>query len=213
MTTKLVQKHFLKGTHEFEIVGDQVNINIKSAFKKDNNETLSVTLAVLNPEPVITRSHLEFLSRVNGEALISLALSKPNVAEFNAFVSLLKKKAQDEYSAISGISITSNSSSTDGLELEPPEFGEYSHEDIIKHKKVNVEGLENAINMLQTYVNNDEIKPLISSLNTLIQSPEDPAKLAEVATVFNELGSSQGAVLTYAPYISIMLSDDPFGRE
>ncbi len=212
MSSKLIQKHFLKGTHEFEIVGDQINISIKSAFKKESAETLSVTLAVLNPEPVITRSHLEFLSRVNGEALISLALSKPNVAEFNAFVSTLKKRAQDEYSAISGISVAANPSNTDGFDLEPPEFDELSHEDIIKHKKVNIEGLENAINMLETYVSNEEIQPLITTLKSLIASPQDPAKLADVATVFNQLGSSQGAVLTYAPYISIMLSDDPFGR-
>lgn len=73
MSTKLTQKHLFKATHEFEIVDDQINICIKSIFKKDKQETLTVTLAVLNPEPVITRSHLEFVSRVNGEALISLA--------------------------------------------------------------------------------------------------------------------------------------------
>ena len=207
MSTKLIQKQLFKGSREFEIVGDQVNIRIKSRFKE---ETLSVTLAVLNPEPVITRSHLDFVSRVNGETLVSLALSLPNVTEFNEFVTTLKQKAQAEYSAISGINVATKSTAN-GFDEEPPEFSEHSTEDIIKGKTVNVEGLENAINMLQTYVDNEEIRPLINALESLKQAPQDHSKLIEVATAFNDLGSSQGAVLTYAPYISIMLSDDPFG--
>ena len=206
MGTKLTQKHFLKGAREYEIVGDQVHVTSRK------EEMLSVTLAVLNPEPVITRSHLEFVSRVNGEALLSLALSRPNVTEFNNFVNTLKKKALAEYNAISGISVEAKSTALNGnLYEEPPEFSEVSPADISKAKAVSVDGLENAISMLNTYVNNEEVQPLITALNSLKQAPHDHAKLVEVATVFNELGSSQGAVLTYAPYITIMLSDDPFG--
>lgn len=209
MSTKLTQKHLLKGTREFEIVGDQVNIRVKLGFKE---ETHSVMLAVLNPEPVITRSHLEFVSRVNGEALFSLALSRPNVSEFNDFVNTLKQRAQAEYNAISGISVSAKPATLYGnLYEEPPEFSKTSPADISKDKTINVEGVENAISMLETYVNNDEIKPLIAALESLKQAPQDHSKLVVLATVFNELGSSQGAVLTYAPYISIMLSDDPFG--
>ena len=160
---------------------------------------------------MITKSHLEFVSRVNGEALISIALSRPNVSEFNAFVNTIKQKAQEEYNAISGLSVMPTATTSDGQDIEPPEFSEVSHEEIIKTKTVNIEGLENSINMLQTYVNNEEIQPLLAALESLKQAPQDHARLVEVATAFNELGSSQGAVLTYAPYISIMLSDDPFG--
>ena len=206
MSTKLTQRHLFKGTREFEIVGDQVHV------KSRKEETLSVTLAVLNPEPVITRSHLEFVSRVNGEALLSLALSRPNVTEFNDFVSTLKQKALAEYNAISGINVAAKPAALNGnLYEEPPEFSEVSPADISKAKKVSVEGVENAINMLNTYVNNEEIQSLITALESLKQAPQDHSKLVEVATVFNELGSNQGAVLTYAPYITIMLSDDPFG--
>ena len=211
MTTKLIQKHFLKGTHEFEIVEDQVNICVKSRFKED--EKLSVTLAVLNPEPVINKSTLDFVSRVNGEPLLSLALSQPNVSEFNNFVNIIKQKAQEEYNAISGINVTANSTPFSGnIDEEPPEFSEHTSADIIKNKKVNIEGLDNAINMLQTYVDNEEVQPLIKALESLKQAPQDHAKLVKVANVFNDLGSNQGAVLTYAPYIAIMLSDDPFGH-
>jgi hypothetical protein len=209
MSTKLIQKHFLKGTREYEIVDDHVNMHIKSRSK---NETFSITLAVLNPEPVITRSHLEFVSRVNGEALLSLALSRPNVTKFNDFVNTLKQRAHAEYNAISGINVTAKPTTLNGnLYEEPPEFSEVSPADISKAKSVSVEGVENAINMLNTYVNNEEIQPLLTALDALKQAPQDHSKLVEVAVVFNELGSSQGAVLTYAPYITIMLSDDPFG--
>ncbi|MGI9227352.1 MAG: hypothetical protein ACR2PU_01035 [Gammaproteobacteria bacterium] len=206
MNAKLTQKYFFKGTREFEIVGDQVLI------KSHKEETLSVTLAVLNPEPVITRTHLEFMSRVNGEALLSLALSRPNVTEFNDFVSILKQRALEEYNAISGISVATEPASLNGnLYDDPPEFDELSPADINNAKTVNVEGVENAINMLETYVKNEEIQPLLTALDALKQAPHDHSKLVDVAIVFNELGTSQGAVLTYAPYITIMLSDDPFG--
>ncbi|MGH1536639.1 MAG: hypothetical protein ACRBDX_01085 [Gammaproteobacteria bacterium] len=206
MRTKLTQKHLFKGTREFEIVGDQVHVTSR------NEETLSVTLAVLNPEPIITRTHLEFVSRVNGEALLSLTLSRPNVTKFNDFVNTLKKMALAEYNAISGITIDAKPTMLHGnLSEEPPEFDQRSPADVSKTKTVNVEGIENAIKMLQTYVSDEEIQPLISALVALKQAPQDHSKLVELATAFNELGSCQGAVLTYAPYITIMLSDDPFG--
>jgi len=212
MRTKLKQKHLLKGITEFEIIDDHVDVHVRSRFKRDMNETLSVTLAVLNTEPVITRSHLEFVSRVNGEPLLSLVLSKPNVTEFNEFVTTLKQKAQQEYEAISGLSVVAKDHIPEGnSNAEPPEFGEVSPEDVSKDKKVSVEGVENAINMLETYIDNEEVQPLIKALTSLKQAPDEHARLVEVATVFNELGTSQGAVLTYAPYVSIMLSDDPFG--
>jgi len=212
MNNKLIQKHLLKGTTEYEIFEDHVAVRAKSKFSQADTETLTVTLAVLNPEPVITRTHLEFVSRVNGEALLSLALSRPNVTEFNNFVNTLKQKAQQEYDAISGVSVASRSSAQNGNSYEePPEFDDVSPADISKAKKVSVEGVENAISMLHTYVDNEEIQSLISALESLKQAPDDHAKLVDVASVFNELGPSQGAVLTYAPYITIMLSDDPFG--
>ena len=209
MKTKLIQKHLIKGTQEFEIVDDSINIRVKSRFKEE--EMLNVMLAVLNSEPIITKTHLQFVSRVNGEPLVSLALSKPNVAEFNEFVSTLKQKAQAEYNTYSGINVTSQNTLTNNFDEEPPEFNERSTEDVIKQKTVNVEGLENAINMLQTYVDKDKVKPLLTALELLKEEPQNHEKLVEVATAFNQLGPNQGAVLTYAPYIAIMLSDDPFG--
>lgn len=212
MSTKLTQKNLLK-LSEYEIVGEQVDIRITSRFGSDSAETLSVTLAVLNSEPVITRTHLQFVSRVNGEPLISLALSRPNVTEFNAFVNTLKQRAQEEYNSISGMNLASGSHSLNGNQYEePPEFSDHTHQDIIKNKKVNVEGLENAITMVETYIDKEEVQVLIDALNLLKQAPQDHDRLVEVANVFNQLETTQGAVLTYAPYISIILSDDPFGN-
>lgn len=210
MTHKLIQKHFLHGTQEFELLDDLIKVRINSLLK--GKKELDIELAMLNPEPVISQSRLHFHSRVKCGPLISLYLNKPNAEEFNDFVNTLKQRAQAEYNAISGLSVAAKPTTLNGnLYEEPPGFGELSPADISKAKTVNVEGIENAISMLETYVDNEEIQPLITALESLKQTPEDHLKLVEVATVFNELGSSQGAVLTYAPYIGIMLSDDPFG--
>ncbi len=209
MSIKLTQNYLLKPTHEFEVDDDQINIRIKSRYKE---EMLSVTLAVLNPEPVITKTHLEFVSRVNGEPLVSLALSKPNVAEFNDFVNKVKEKALEEYNSISGINVVTKSAELNNNSFqEPPEFSEHSPADISSAKKVDVASIKHSINMLKTYVDNEDIKPFISALESLQQAPQDHSKLVDVATIFDKLETSQGAVLTYAPYIILMLSDNPFG--
>ena len=93
MTMKLLQKHFFKGTQSFELTDDAVNVEIKTPFKE---KKLSVVLAILNPEPVINGQHLEFYGRVKCGPLLSLYLNKPNVEEFNAFVTALKEKGLQE---------------------------------------------------------------------------------------------------------------------
>lgn len=97
---KLVQKHLLKGTQEFELLDDEVRVRIKSPFKQ---KELSVPLAILNPEPVINGSQLDFHSRVKCGPMLSLYLDKPNPRAFKAFVDALKEKALKEYNAFAGI--------------------------------------------------------------------------------------------------------------
>ncbi|OOY46280.1 hypothetical protein [Solemya velum gill symbiont] len=97
---KLVQKHILKGTQEFELLDDEVRVRIKPPFKEKEK---SVPLSILNPEPVIENSRLNFHSRVKCGPLLSLYLDKPNAKEFNAFVEAVKEKALKEYNAFAGI--------------------------------------------------------------------------------------------------------------
>lgn len=97
---KLIQKQLLKGTQEYELLDDEVRVRIKTPLK---SKELSVPLAILNPEPEITGSRLEFHSRVKCGALLSFYINKPNAKEFNAFVDALKEKALKEYNAFAGI--------------------------------------------------------------------------------------------------------------
>jgi len=96
---KLVQKHFLKGTREFEIADDVVNVRFKTPFKE---EKFTVMLTILNPEPVVNEQFLEFHSRVKCGPLMSLLINKPNAEKFNAFVNELKQRARQEYNALPG---------------------------------------------------------------------------------------------------------------
>ena len=101
VSMKLVQKHPIKGTQEFELLEDSIIMRIKKPFRKA--EELTVMLAVLNPEPVVNKSMLDFHSRVKCDPLISLYIDKPNPQEFNTFVAALKQQAQLEYNAFAGI--------------------------------------------------------------------------------------------------------------
>jgi len=211
MTTRLLQKHLFKGIQEFEIIDDHVEVRIKTPLKKE--ETLTVMLTVLNPEPMIRRSSLDFNSRVNGEALISLFMENPNAEEFNAFVSTLKQKATDEYNAFAGLKASGQGGGAFAANVheEPPEFDDAQEPQISQlMSNVHIDRLDETINMLEEYMNSSDIEALLDALKGLRAEPESEARMQQLIRVFHDLGPTQGAVLTYAPYISILLADDPF---
>ena len=177
MITKLTQKHVLKGSREFEIVGDEVRYEIKSPLK---TESLSVVLYILNSEPVISGSMLSFVSTINQEPLVELFLNKPDKETFDRFVSTLSRRIIEE------------------------DFSRLSVSD--KCVDVDIEQLSISIEMLQTYLNPGEIGALLDALSELKAKPDDMKCLGKVADAFNDLGFEQGQVLTYAPYINFLLS-------
>ena len=208
MTSKLVQKHLLKGTREFEIVDDTVVVRSKAPMQ--NEESLTVMLTVLNTEPVISRSLLEFTSRVNNEPLLSLYLAKPNPEEFNAFVNLLKQKIQEEFKAFAGLRSGSLEAVQRNVDEEPPEFDTPDAQRTASGKKIMPERVDEAIRMLSLYLDTDNIKPFMSALEALKADPDDASNLVRMIDEFEALGPNQGAVLSYAPYIGAILSDDPY---
>ena len=76
---------------------------------------------------------------------------------------------------------------------------------------VDVAKIEEAIQMLNTYVKEASIKPFISILEAIIQEPDNKSLLVQLYDAFQNLGITQGAVLTYAPSIYDLIVDDPFG--
>ena len=209
MTMKLVQKRFLKGTREFEIIDDAVFVRIKSLFKE---EKLTVGLFTLDPEPVVNGSELEFYSDYKGRPVLSLLLNKPNAVEFNAFIDTLKKKIIGEDDTFA--SVDDDSPDTKRSEAlarnvyeEPPVFEEYAvTREKMSVQPVNAERLGDDITMLKTYLDEEDIKLLLDSLETLKAEPEDEAAYRKMLDAFNDLGIQQGAVLTYTSYLKVLLT-------
>ena len=204
---KLVQKQFLKGSREFELDDEVINFRIKTALKE---EKLTVDLSILNPEPVVNGALLEFHSRVKCGPMFSLLIDKPNAAEYNAFVDALKQRARQQYNAFAGLKSGSPPEGLNGnVYEEPPEFGEPGENR--KRTKVIPVRVDETIQMLQQHLDGDEIEALVTALEGLKAEPENEAAFARLLKAFDALGPRQGAVLTYAPYVSLLLSDDPFG--
>ncbi len=65
--------------------------------------------------------------------------------------------------------------------------------------------------MLNQHLDAEEIKPLLAALEALREDPQNETRFDQLIKAFDDIGPRQGAVLTYAPYISVLLSDDPFG--
>lgn len=177
MTTRLAQKHTIKGSREFELVDDEVRYIIKSPLR---TESLSVVLSVLDPEPLISGSTLSFVSQVNREPLVELFLDEPDRETFNQFVSTMRRRIIEE------------------------DFGRLRVPD--KGVDVNVDRVTESIDMLRRYVDPQEIDALLAALEELKQTPDIRHCLQRVAEAFNELGIAQGQVLLYAPYINFLLS-------
>ena len=86
-------------------------------------------------------------------------------------------------------------------------------DDKIKNKAqlIKVADIDIALSMLKKYINPQEISELLSALETLKTEPQNEAYQLQVINAFDDLGVMQGAALTYAPYLNIFVSDDPFG--
>jgi hypothetical protein len=161
----------------------------------------------------VNEPFLEFHSRVKCGPLLSLLIDKPNSQEFNVFVNELKQRARQEYNAFAGLKA---GSLPEGLAAnsyeEPPEFDEPGKNRTGKKvKPVSVANIDIAIQMLERHLDVEEIKPLLIALEALKAEPENESYFGELVKAFDDLGPRQGAVLTYAPYVSVLLSDAPFG--
>ena len=210
MTMKLVQKRFLQGTREFQITGDAVYVRKKGLLKE---ERLTVSLSKLNPEPVMKGTELEFHSLAKGETLLSLFLNMPSTGEFNAFIDTLKQQIQSNDNAYAGLQdvhpVSPPQEARDwNVYDEPPEFAEpTAKREKVSFRPVNPARVEEDIAMLKTYVQEAEVKPLIEALEELMEEPENEAVQQKIVDIFNGLGFYQGAVLTYAHYLKVLLSE------
>jgi hypothetical protein len=206
---KIVQKQLFQGVREFEIIDTLVHSRINSLFKE---KTLTAELSMINPEPVVNAPFLEFHGRVKNDPLLSLWIDNPSAQEFNTFVDELKQRARQEYNAFAGLK---GGALPEGMARnvfeEPPEFDQPGKNRIEKMvKPVNVESIDNSIQMLELYLEAEDIRPFLNALMTLKAEPGNESYFSALVTAFDALGPRQGAVLTYAPYVGILLSDDPF---
>lgn len=78
------------------------------------------------------------------------------------------------------------------------------------NKNVEAVKIDASIEALKKFVKDASIDPLISALEALKQDPNNESLLLQLSDTFKALGIIQGAVLTYAPYISLLLSYDLF---
>ncbi len=79
-------------------------------------------------------------------------------------------------------------------------------------KKIDTKKIDSSIRLLNTYLKDENIAELIKTLENLKQNPQDESILIKIKEELDKLGIIQGAVFTYAPYINVILSDDPFGE-
>ncbi len=177
MTSKIVQKHPIKGSREFRLAEDEIQYTIKSPFKTDS---LSVLFDVLDPEPVISGSTLSFISKVNNEPLVELFLDKPDKETFDQFIESIRQKIIEN------------------------DFGRFRVGE--KGIDVDIMRLDESIEMLQQNVDPAEIEQLLSALVELKANPSDIKCQSNVAEAFNKLGFAQSQVILYAPYINFMFS-------
>ncbi|HIQ14601.1 MAG TPA: hypothetical protein EYH38_03380 [Leucothrix sp.] len=175
MTSKLLQKHPIKGSREFQLVDDEIQCTIQSPFKTDS---LSVLLAVLEEKPIISDSTLSFKSKVNKEPLVELFLDKPNKEEFDQFVEIIREKIIEH------------------------DVGRFRVGD--KGVDINIVMLNESIEALQKNVDPTEIKLLLSALDELKIKPDNVEYQSNVVDEFNELGFAQSQVIIHAPYLNFL---------
>ena len=100
MTDKLIQRHLLHGTQEFEILDDILRVTTTGPLR--GRKVLDFVLATLNPDPVLNKDRLDFYGRVKCGPMLSFYVDKPDPDTCNAFVDRLTAKIREEYGAFTG---------------------------------------------------------------------------------------------------------------
>lgn len=177
MTNKIAQKHPDKGVREFELVGDSIEYRMSGPL---GDEELSVVLSALLPEPVRDGSMLYFVSGVNREPLIKLFVDLPDAECFASFVMTLKQRIAEE------------------------DLGKLAADN--RQSAITRDQVESTIRMLETYLDNNSIDELLTTLRVLAEAPNSREQLNQVVDAFHGLGFQQGPVLTYAPFFNTLLS-------
>lgn len=76
---------------------------------------------------------------------------------------------------------------------------------------MNIENIDAAIQALNSYAKEDNLKPLISILEALKKDPHNQSLSVKLTDTWRNLGVYQGTVLTYVPYFYTWIPDDIFG--
>ena len=76
---------------------------------------------------------------------------------------------------------------------------------------IDITDIDNAIQMLNEYAKEPNIKPLILVLEALKKDLDSESLLAQLTDTWRNLGVYQGTVLTYVPYFYTLIPDDIFG--
>ena len=76
--------------------------------------------------------------------------------------------------------------------------------------EVDAEKIGISIELIKQYINDSSVDPVIVLLESLQQDPSNEALRKQLAKTLKGLGIIQGAVLTYAPYVAILVSIDLF---
>ena len=79
-------------------------------------------------------------------------------------------------------------------------------------QNVDVVRIDESIELLKKFTNDPAIDPLIVALEALKNDPDNRLLLEAMTESFAGLGIAQGTVLTYAPYVGLLLTDDIFGE-
>ena len=76
--------------------------------------------------------------------------------------------------------------------------------------EIDISKVEISIELLKEYLKDTNIEPLIAVLEDLKKEPNNESILKKLKESLDNLGIYKGAVLSYAPYISILVSNDLF---
>jgi hypothetical protein len=77
-------------------------------------------------------------------------------------------------------------------------------------RRIDPAAIASSIEQLQERLGRDDVAPLVTALEAMKRNPHDSALMDQLSEAFDGLGIMQGAVLTYAPYLAIILSGYSF---